>query len=243
MPSVFERIITLTRQLYPKGLAFKMPYGSTFETLHRALALSENRAWDDATSILFDILPDNADFEEDDATAWEIRLGMITATGVSLEDRKEAIKRKMNFPGTVVARQSSSFLQDQLQAAGFNVFVYDNRFSNYPDGYITKTPFEVSGDPSVYNLFRHGQRRHGQKRHGAFIWKNKIVNHIDESLDLPFEVGSNYRSTFYVGGEKIGSEYAGETANVFSERKNEFRQLILKIKPAQTVGFLFINYI
>jgi len=32
-------------------------------------------------------------------------------------------------------------------------------------------------------------------------------------------------------------------ADIPSVRKDEFRQLILKIKPAQTVGYLFINYV
>lgn len=215
-----------------------MPLAGFLESLHIGLGKSEERLIDDALSILSDILPDNANFTTDDASDWERRLGLITNTLVSLEDRKLAIQRKLNFPGEIRARQSWQFLQSQLQDAGFNVFVFENRFPNYPDGYITKTPFEVSGDPGIFSTVRHGQRRHGEIRHGAVNWKNKVVNYIDENLDLSFQIGSDYRSTFFVGGNPVGAY-----ADVHIERKDEFRQLILKIKPVQTVGFLFINYV
>jgi uncharacterized protein YmfQ (DUF2313 family) len=231
-----EKILALTRQLYPTGRAFKMPFNGFLEKLHIGLALSEARFYDDAISILGDILPDNANFGEDDATDWERRLGLITNISVPLADRKLAILRKINFPGVVPARQSHLFLQKQLQDAGFNVFVYENRFPDYPSGYVTKTPEELYAGSFITSI-NHGQFNHGQFNHGG-VYNNLIVNHIDESLDFGFSIGDNLRSTFFIGGATIGT-YADVDVN----RKNEFRQLILRVKPAQMVGFLFINYV
>jgi hypothetical protein len=64
-----------------------------------------------------------------------------------------------------------------------------------------------------------------------------VANYIDELEDEDFSIGSNYRSTFYIAGSTITT-----FATLDIARKNEFRQLVLQLKPAQTVAFLFINF-
>ena len=236
MGIIQDKLIALTRQLYPTGRAFKMMLGGDRYKLHAALALSEERAWLASVSILNSAIPDNADFTAEDASAWERRLGLITNPDVPLADRKLAIIRKMNHPGTSVARQSPEFLQKELRAAGFDVYVYRNKFSDGMGGYITKDPLTVTGG-SGGTVRQHGQFQHGQAQHGS-AFTNIVVNHIDEEKDAIFDVGNNLRSTFYIGGTPIGT-----FANVDADRKAEFRQLILKVKPAQTVGYLIINYV
>jgi hypothetical protein len=231
-----EAILKLSRQLYPLGRAFKMPLYSDLEKLHRAIAQSESVLHSDIKSVLDSILPDNDNFTVDDATAWERRLGLITNENVSLADRKLAIQRKMNHPGNIPARQSASFLEFQLRAAGFDVYIYENIFPDGMGGYITKTPGELSGGAGLL-LNRYGKFNYGSRRYGGY-WGNIIANHIDESKDLLFDIAPNLRSTFFIGGNPIGT-----FANVDEERKAEFRQLILKVKAAHTVGFLFINYV
>lgn len=234
-----ETILKLTRQLYPTGRAFRMPMGGDAEKLHKALAQSESRAYADALSILKSLLPDNDDFTEDDASDWERRLGMITNPLVSLADRKLAIQRKMAFPGTIKARSNFRFLERELRAAGFDVYVYENRYPDGLGGYLTKTPAEAA---SVgYAQVQHGQIQHGTARHGVrFI--NRIVNYIDDDRDSLFDVGTNFRSTFFIGGPlDLGGLIT--TADVDVNRKPEFRQTILRIKPVQMVGFLIINYV
>lgn len=233
--SVRAKILELTRSFYPTGRAFKMPKGGVLEKLHDGLAISEERAYLDAMSILNSILPDNAGFTAADATAWEVRLGMITNNAVPLADRKAAIIRKMNHPGTIKARQYYLYVEAQLRAAGFDVYVYENRFALYPDGYETKTPEEVSG--TTGQDVQYGDVQYGDAQMGDAFFE-KVVNAIDEDIDLPFNIGTNLRSTFFIGGSPVGT-----FANVDVFRKKEFRQLILKIKPAQTVAFLFINYV
>lgn len=233
--TVADKILKLTRQLYPRGRAFKMGENSILYRLHRALAISEAQAYGDAKSILNSILPDNDEFTADDATDWERRLGLISNPLVSLADRKLAILRKMNHPGTIKARQNWRYLQLQLQSAGFNVYVYENRFPDGMGGYITQTPQEVSGD--TFASVQHGQVQHGNTQHGRGRY-NFVANYIDERVDRRFNIGTNLRSTFFIGGP-----YVGEYATVDKNRKEEFRQLILRIKPVQAVGILFITYI
>ena len=238
MPTNYENIVKLSKILYPTGRAFKMPKRGELEKLHLALAVSEKNAFEDALAVLDSILPDNDNFTSDDASDWERRLGMITNTATPLADRKLAIKRKMNHPGDIPARQNYLYLEGQLQAAGFtNLFVYENRFALYPSGYITKSPLEVGGGVGA-KTFRHGQRRHGQLRHGTiYDPTKKVVNYIDEDQDALFDVGLNFRSTFFIGGNPIDS-----FPTVLSSRKDELRQLILKIKPVQTVAYLMFNW-
>jgi hypothetical protein len=232
--TVVDKILKLTKSLYPTGRAFKMPVGGDLEKLHQGLSLSEARAYGDALSILNSALPDNSDFTAEDATDWERRLGLITNEAVSLSDRKLAIIRKMNHPGNIPARQNYRYLEGQLHAAGFNVYVFENRFSDGMGGYETEDPLVIGG---IGTNNQHGDNQHGDNQHGpSFL--NLVANSIEEEPDTFFNVGSNLRSTFFVGGTPIGTY-----ADVDLERKAEFRQLILKIKPVQTVGFLFVNYI
>lgn len=234
--STLSKIKTLTQQLYPKGRAFWMPVGGFFDKLHDGLAISEARLIDDALSTLDSAIPDNDNFNEGDALQWERRLGLITNELVSLANRKLAIKQKMAHPGTILGRQHYLFLERELQAAGFDVYVYENRFASYPDGYETQGPLVVSGGIGGISL-QHGQVQHGQRRHGVSFGQI-IANSIDNEIDLNFNIGSNLRATFFIGGNPIGT-----FANVDAERESEFRQLILRVKPVHMVGYLLINYV
>lgn len=235
--STESKITQLTKQLYPKGRAFKISTDSVSEKLHLAIAHTEQQAYDDALAVLNVILPDNMNFTADDATRWEERLGLITVSGVSLANRKLAIIRKINHPGTIPARQNYLYLQEQLQAAGFDVYVYENIFA----GPVTMTPTDILGGSivgiGVYGTSEYGAVVYGDAQTGS-IYENCVANYIDEILDQWFDVGDNLRNTFF-----ISSAYIDVFADVPEIRKEEFRQLILKIKPVQTVGFLFVNYV
>lgn len=239
MSFVGDQLKALTAQLYPSGRAFNIPPGSDKEKLIEALLASEERFWDDAISTFDSVLPDNDNFTSDDATAWDIRLGLPVNSLVSLVDRKLSIQRKINHPGTIKTRQNYLYLQQQLQDAGFNVYVYENRFPlGY--GYYTKTPTEFSTTrPFPTNLIRHSSSLlHGSAYsvHGYHWYSNKIVNSTDENIDDPFVVASN-RFTFFIGGIA-----PGVWATVDANRKEEFRQLVLKIKPVQTIAYLLIDF-
>ncbi len=238
MSSLGDTLLSLAKQLYPTGRAWKMPFGGVLEGLHKALNISEEQAYLDAVSIHDSILPDNANFTALDATDWEGRLGLIVNQSTPLADRKLAIIRKMNQPGIARAKGNWRHVQAQLQAAGFNVYVYENRFDSYPYGnYETLTPYELSGDTGFINFNRYGQFNYGQRSYGGKYTKF-VANYIDEATDWKFDIGTNLRSTFYIGNNPVGT-----FANIPLSRKDEFRQLILTLKPQSTVAFLFINYV
>lgn len=261
MSLIVDKILKLTKQLYPKGRAFKIPENGWYYRLHKGLAQSEARVYNEALGVLDSILPDNDNFTAQDATDWERRLGLIDGTGVPLADRKAAIRRKMNHPGNVKPRENWMFIQSQLQLAGFNVWIHENKFDIGGGVFEALSPpavlpavdygehgeYELGefehGDVFSYyeNLFtfaQHGEFEHGEMEHGGWIYNQQVANYIPESLDAMFNVGPSYRATFFICGEIFGT-----FAEVDLNRKNEFRQLILKLKEVNTVAFLLINYV
>jgi hypothetical protein len=250
---MFEgRFLQLTKQLYPRGRAWKLFNNSWFERLHKGLAVSESRAYGDAVAILNSILPDNDNFTAEDATDWERRLGLINNPLVDLADRKLAIIRKMNHPGTIKARQHYLYIQGQLQAAGFDVYVYENFGELLPADFIVipeiasldeanLDEFNLGDTTTVYpELF--GFANLDEFNLGEFnldeeVYLNKIVNNIPTEADSFFDIGQTSRATFFIGGFPQGT-----FANVPLVRRDEFRKLILTLKPVQNVGYLLINY-
>lgn len=249
-----NQFVKISKQLYPSGRAFRIAEGSELEKLHEALSVSELKLHSDSLSILDSILPDNANFSEVDASMWESRLGLITNESVSLEDRKLAIIRKMNHPGNIPARQSWDYLQDSLRAAGFDVYVYENLDLLSPEDFLSLSgnygqlgEFQLGdqmlGDTytfysDLFDFVQLNDQQLGSFQLNEYIFLNKIANNIEESFDSTFNVGDNLRSTFFIGGDPFGT-----FADVDVNRKAEFRQLILRLKPVQAIGFMFVNYI
>lgn len=250
------QLLSLTKQLYPTGRAFWMKKGGVFYRLHEGLTQSEARCYSDAIGQLDIILPDNDGFTEEDATQWERSFGMITNTAVSLADRKAAITRKINYPGETKGRQSLVYIQSELQKAGFDVYVHENRFSDGIGGYEVISPNDIG---TIDYQFGNSEFTYefGGKITGVDMTEI-IANYIDSELDAPSFEGAEFgviefgewefsgaidfddirlRQTFFVCGQIFPS-----MAYVPLTRKREFRELLLKLKPAQMIGFLYIDY-
>lgn len=232
--TTLDQIKAITRSLLPTGLAYRGPADGWFERLNEGLAVGEARAYTDALAILNSVLPDNANFTTDDASDWERRLGMIASTA-PLADRMAAIRRKMNHPGNIKARQHYLYIEGQLQAAGFNVWLHENRFWN-GTSYDTQDPVTVFGGSGLLDN-QHGDWQHGDIQHGG-KWKDIIANHIDLARDQTFSTSTNLRATFFICGQTLGTP-----AYVPANRLAEFRQLVLKLKPVPCVAFNFIIYL
>lgn len=219
----------LSRQLYPTGRAWWMPKNGVFDSFHNAINLSLIRIVNDSDKTIDSTFPDNVNFDENDCSIWEYRLGMTTNNSLSIEVRKEAIKRKMAFPSNIKARQSQLFIESQLQLAGFNVWVHENT-SPY------KTPDEILA--LTLDIVQHGvDTQHGGSTQHGFSGFDVIAN--ETVLKESHSVGSgNLWATFFIGGENLG-----DIASVPMSRIFEFKELVLKLKPANTVAFTFINYV
>jgi len=248
-----QPLIQLTEQLYPTGRGFNIHIGSFIRKMHLALNRSESRLNDNTLDILNGILPDNDSFTVEDATVWEQRLGLITNDAVSLANRKLAIIRKLNYPGTIIARQSGGFIESQLRLAGFDVYVHENpdlitienllysvsnvavfgtnNFGSFNFGSI------YTEYPNLFGYLNFGSFNFGSANFDERYFKGKVANHIEEILDSTFNHQDNWIKTFFIGGENLG-----EFATVPIERKDEFRQLILRLKPTETVAYLLINF-
>lgn len=232
--NIAETLLRLQKRLFPTGLAFRVPVNGNKEKLLKGTNVTLEDAYSDALGVLDGILPDNANFTAEDATRWERRLSIDIGTGTALEDRKLAIKRKMNHPGSIRARQNWRYVQSQLQLVGFDLYVYENRFPDGFGGWETQSPYDYWSGGFV-NL-EHGMVEHGPYQHGGYI-EDVVFNSLDNEVDQTFSIGANPRSLFFIGGPTIGTY--GEVPSV---RRIELRQLLLRLKPAQTGAILFINY-
>lgn len=211
-------MINLTKQLYPKGRAFKIPKGGVIETLLIALTLSEERFRIDLLGILNSVLPDNTSFVEAEATLWEKRLGLtVNPAGFSLADRILLIKRKYNHPGTIIPRQNYIYMQNQLRAAGFDVYVH-----------------EVTSDIALYS-YQHGtDTEHGDDTEMGSFTLDVVANSL--SINEVFDIGEGYKY-IVVGGENLD-----DFVTITVSRVIELRRLILKIKPVNVIVVLRINF-
>lgn len=228
MANIPQQILNLTKRLYPTGRAWRLAISNTFEQLHLGLRDTEVEAYNAAIAILNKILADNVNFTTQDATDWERRLGISASSTTSLDDRKSAILRKYSHPGNVLGRSSAVYVEGQLQAAGFNVFVYENLAGTDPATFFTVTTTTL-GDSDAFHATNTVL--------GGGVSDFLVVNSLDSSRDATFSLGSDFRNTFFIGGQTLG-----DFATVPQARETEFRQLILTVKPTHLAAALLINY-
>lgn len=234
MPSGVSSNIDILRdlsiQLYPSGRVWYRSENGSFDKFHDAINKSFARLIEDSSLSLDKMFPDNTNFNEDDATLWEYRLGLITNESVTLELRKDAIRRKIGYPNNVKARQHPLFIERQLQLAGFDVYVHENL-----------PPYQTPNDIIALSLneTQHGGgAQHGNGTpHGGDNF-DVIANSINEIESYSIGGASNLWATFFIGGENLG-----DLATVPQSRLREFKELVIKLKPAHLVAFTFINYV
>lgn len=230
---LLDKIKSLTKQLLPTGRAFHLfGWGDAFI---EAVSEVEANFYTDSISILDSLMPDTNRFSADDCTTWERILGVATNASNTLDDRRSAIRRKMSNPGVNPAKGHLLYMQQQLQEAGFPVYVFANKFDAYPSGYTTMSPQSVS--TSLITQSQHGDRQHGDSIQSAYV--NQVVtNSLENRVDLYFNPTTDLSSTFFIGGNPLGSY-----VNIPATREVEFRQTILQLKQTHRIAFLLINYI
>ena len=230
--SLIERLF---ERFYPKGFAFKIPFQGIRYKINKALTLSENRAYSDAVLSDRSILADSKYFGKEDADLWELRLGIPNGSALPIETRRENILRKYAFPGTIIARANYRYVERELRKAGFDVYVHENRFPDGGGGFETKNYQQfvnLDGFAVHYSSVQLGFMQLGERN------DHRAVNYLDPILDDPFNIVDNLERTFF-----IGAETAGEYAEVSLDRKEEFRKLILTLKPTQTLAYLVVNFV
>jgi hypothetical protein len=225
----------LARQLYPTGRVWYMKRNGVFDNLHKAINRSFIRVLEDSQLTIDSSFPDNTNFSDNDASLWEYRLGLPVNPLLSLDLRKQAILRKMAYPKNQKARQHPSFIQNQLRLAGFDVYVHENRFFEGGE-WVYKSPDEIIALSLSLATHGGGTQHGGGAQHGYTNF-DIIANFAIQNETYSIGTG-NLWATFYIGGLNLG-----DVANVPENRLIEFKELVLKLKPAHLATFTFINYI
>lgn len=233
--SFMSVIRNLTERFYPTGWAFRETLRGIRGQVTAGLLASENRAATDAYGVLFGILPDNDNFTIEDAELWESRLGLASGSALTLEIRKDNIARKIQHPGDVGSRSSDVYLEGQLQAAGFNLFVHENLFPDGSGGLESRSYPTVVGAVGI--AVHSPLVEHGTIQHGGTV-EDVVINSLDPVTDSLFNIGTNYERTFFIGGSTLP-----QFATVPANRREELRHLILTVKPTHLAAYLLINYV
>ena len=270
MPQLNNILLWLCRKLFPNGRAFNMPLpvetgsyitdeagnnvtdeagnflvtedfssnGGHLYRLMRALGIQFAIAWTAARGVSDAQLPDNLNFTIDDCNDWYRRLGIYNSGLLTRSQMIAGITQWWNHNNPPINCQNYLYIQNQLQLAGFNVNVYENRF---PLGgtYITKTVEQVLGtavEESWLGGFYLGDAYLGTTYllDGVSI----IANYLEDAQDASILV-TNLRSTFFIADPASITTFA----NIPTARHIEFRQLLMKLKPIHTIGYLFVNYV
>lgn len=206
-------ILKLSKQLFPTGRAWKIPVNSVFEKLLKGLAASEVRAYNYAITVLYKILPDNANFTSNDATLWERRLGLPIQSGsLNLETRKSIILRKYQYPGRFLNRQNYRYLEAQLQLAGFAISITENTNPAMLIGTVFSHSFDTE---------------HGFHTEMGAIDVDLIANSAERGEVFDVQTALD---VFIINGI------------IPPALLTTFRKLVLSLKPVNTVAILNITY-
>lgn len=228
--TILDLLRDVSIELYPTGKAWHRIEKGTFQKIHDSIDISFARVLNESKLLLDGIFPDNENFSEKDAELWEYRLGLITNESVDLDLRKAMIRRKFGYPNGIKSRQSHLFIQNQLRLAGFDVYVHENTIPY-------KTPGEILS-LTTGTIQHGGVSQHGNSfQHGGENYK-VVANQIDEIESYAVGGDGNLWATFFIGGENLG-----EIADIPFSRLREFKELIIKMKPAHTVAFIFVNFV
>ena len=223
-----------------------------------------DEAYSEIMGILNTILPDNAEFNEQDILNWE-RVLQIPQNISDLNDRKLRIYRQLTFPNGIVERSYYEFMQDQIRSAGFDIYIIENRFWNGSEFEVVD-PDTIATQDVELGLVELGVYELGGEIPGT-DYTGIIANTVNETIDdnfflaplpdlpelgvyelgefelggfeapgLPYEI--QLQESFFIGGKTFPS-----IVDVPINRKEELKQLVLKFKPVQTIAFEYINYI
>jgi hypothetical protein len=224
MRSDYDDIVKLKKQLFPTGRAFNVPVGGNFEKLLLGLADKESESLNDGLAILDVIIPDNTVFSVADAAKWERVLSISGSEDDSLANRMATIYRKMQFPSNAKGRQHKNYLEGQLRDANFDVKIYE-----YQDvkNYFSATSHSKD---TLHSL---------NTTHGGLsvpFYSEIVANYLDneDEADILLTLDT-LKNIFWVAGDTFD-----DFPNIPPYRIEEFRHIILTIKPLYTVAFLRI---
>ena len=237
-PTEVKSFSDLADQLYPTGRAWRIYSENNIGKIHEAINETFLDLREEGFALINSVIPDNPYFTNEDCLFWEGKLGIISNSNLTIEQRRNIILNKLSFPRNIKARQSMKYIEKQLHLNGFTeVRVYANIFYNPNGTHYYMSPQQLSQQAAM--VVQHGgNTQHSNSTQHGDANVEVIANSVN---DENYSIGGNENlwATFFIASP-ISVTEKGFVPN---SRKKEFKELVLKLKPANTVAFTLINYI
>jgi len=237
----FDDIFRQKLSLLPTGRAFWTFPREIRNVFLRVMAKEDKRLVDDAETVKAGVVPEHNDFNTTHAKAWERALKLPISPNLTLSQRKAVIARKLNHPGDILGRGSSPYLNWTVQQAGFGVNLYRNRF----DG-EAKFPDEMVGN-QYWDDTEYGEAQYGG--YGVELIANHlepkrdINDHFPNGLSDMYAIGRKaMRAVIYIADDLQFDNSGNAYAQIPLNRRTEFRNLILTVKPSRSIALCFVEY-
>lgn len=246
----------ITEKLFPTGRAHKV--GDVGSNMRLALSDGVERVNDSIDNLIDGVLPDNPNFTIDWCLRHEKMYGLSVYPGDTLQTRVARILSHITPYPQDVGVLSLQSLQDEIDNAGWAgvLYIHENLSGLYPHEVLPQLSYPVqSGDGQLAD-FQLGGHDYANDYSQFYQWfqladfqlgggmlgnipqfNNKIANSLSRFDDL-FVNLSPIENTFYVCGQNLG-----DIVVLPQSDEIPLRQLLLDIKPLNSVGFLLIEYI
>jgi hypothetical protein len=226
--------------------------GGPVDQVHDVLSQSLDDVYKAIKQLRDAAIPGNAKTVEE-AGYWYRMLGIYNSGSVALDDMNAAIVQKYNYPGDEIYRQHVAFIEAKLRLAGFDVRVNENLFQNNSGDTVSLPTMNMAIKPTMASSYTYC----GSSMCGGGGYQQKAVRYLEQEKDITFDAGPYYRCTIFISGDwyrgarvsprtMCGSTYCGHdhltVATVPAVRKVEFRQLVIQLKQATHVAYLFVQY-
>jgi hypothetical protein len=248
---IYEKLIS---KLFPTGRAWLQKPFKIMTAIMGGIADELEKLKAEAELMRDSIFPDLMD--EKFIPDWEERFKLAPPNGLAIQDRRDRLTAQwLDGEG-----QTREHIENKLRESGFDVYVTDGTFDAPFDsllGEYVLGDFGLEGNVVVGDLvvadpcsqFSSVGTILGDFALGDnyVLDKNRpriIVNHIDDSLEnedfCPLDV-EEHKYVFYIQGEP--GPALGEIATIPAARYLEFREIVLKYKPANSWALAFIQMV
>ena len=248
------------QKLLPKGRAFRLPFENDLYKFHQAQAKEPERICDFYVDVRDSGLPPNV--PSDALDDWETFLGLLANSNLTDAERNERALGKL----TAVGGQGLDYIQDQLQAAGFPIFVYENNPAAGAREYIT-----LLGDTGIqmddFQLGDFTDRINPASLAGILLAGPPIyfneIDYIgsmlnDTNVEMnDFQLGQFTTSlikefeyvipadsaTFIFFWFLAGPGGIFDFVDIPADREEDFKSLVFQLKPAHTWVIAQVNFV
>lgn len=235
------------KHLLPTGRAWTLTTQKTLRKFFEALESLVTGPQGAADKVFLDLFPSTTT----QLSAWETQFGVGQIRLPEAERRTRLAAAWQDVGG-----QSPAYIQDQLQAHGFNVFVHDWWVPGTEPTIGTDTPATPRNPLSVLNpqygtaipgvdcgeaLAACGESFAVCGNFSGNVGYPLVNKFVYDSDEIGYTVSSDpltWPYFMYVGGAVYG-----EAATVPATRRFEFEALLLKIRPAQLWIGVIVRYV